>query len=245
MADLSLDSPPPPRHFATTRWTVVLAAGDTRNPQSREALAALCQTYHPAVYAYVRSRGQPAADAEDLTQSFFARLLEKKVLRAAAPDRGRFRSFLLTAVKNFLANAWDRTTAAKRGGGEAPLSFDFAAAESRFEPAVRTTPEDVFLQHWVLTLLTEVLDALAAEMAARGGERRFEVLRGFLTGPDPERTYRDAGKLLGLGESAVKVAVHRLRQRFGELLRQRVAETVASADEVDDEIAFLMTAAGS
>ena len=215
-------------------------------PESSRALAALCQAYWYPVYAYVRSRGFAAPDAEDLTQGFFTRLLEKEAIREATPERGRFRSFLLASVKNYLANERDRANAAKRGGGCALLSLDFAAAESRcpLPAAPGKTPDAVFLQQWTRMLLAETLAELEAEMCGKGERRRFAALSGLLTGAE-EGAYREAARELGLREGAARVAVHRMRRRFGELLRQRVAETVASPDQVEAEISFLLGAAGA
>lgn len=237
---------PAGHRFHTTQWTLVLAAGDMRDPDCRHALATLCEAYWQPVYAYVRRRGYRRPDAEDLTQGFFTRLVEKKSLRAAAPERGRFRSFLLAAIKNYLANEWDRARAEKRGGGKAPLSLDFDDAESRFklEAVTWKTPERAFLKQWTRTLLDQVLADLGGEMGRKGQRDRFEVLRGVLTGEDGGIRYQEAATRLEMSEAAVKVAVHRLRKRFGELLRARVADTVASPEEVQDEITFLLEAAG-
>jgi len=234
------------RRFETTHWSVVLAAKERIGPESRRALASLCQAYWYPVYAYVCSRGFAAPDAEDLTQGFFTRLLEKETIRGATPDRGRFRSFLLASVKNYLSNEWDRATAAKRGGGRAPLSLDFAAAESRYPlpPASGKRPDAVFVQQWTRTLLAETLAELEEEMCSKGEGRRFEALADLLTGAEGG-DYREAALKLGLREGAARVAVHRMRRRFGELLRRRVADTVASPDELEAEISFLLAAAGA
>ena len=223
---------------ATTQWSLVLAAGDSRNPQSAEALSTLCQTYWYPVYAFVRGRGHRADVAEDLTQGFFTQFLEKNYIRQVDPDRGRFRSFLLVSVKNFLANEWDRQRAEKRGGGIPPLSLDFEAAESRYglEPADTATPEKIFDRRWALTQLDKVLSSLRAEMVQVGMSDRFESLHGYLTGEGSGVPYEQIAGELGISEGAVKVAVHRMRRRFGELLRQAVAETVDNPDRIDSEI---------
>ncbi len=232
--------------FQTTQWTQVLAAGETQNPDSRQALAALCQSYWPPVYSYVRWRGYNRPDAEDLTQGFFARLLEKKSLRHARRERGRFRSFLLASIKHYLANEWDRARAQKRGSGEPPLALDFDVAEARYRPgpARSTTPEGAFLKQWALTLLEETLAELGAEMSRQGQEQRFEALAGYLTGDEAGVPYREVAARLDLSEAAVKVQVHRMRKRYGQLLRQKIADTVASPDQIEYEISSLLEVVG-
>jgi RNA polymerase sigma factor (sigma-70 family) len=229
--------------FATTRWSVVAAAGGGPSPEAREALAELCRAYWYPLYAYARRRSASADDAREQTQEFFARLLEKEYLQAADPRRGRFRSFLLTAFKRFLAHERDRAHAQKRGGGRPVLPLDFRAGEALYhrEPADRATPEGVYERRWALTLLEQTLARLRQELVSAGKERLFECLKGTLTGEDAG-PYARAGEELGLSEQAVKVAVHRLRKRYGELLRAEIAQTVATPEEVEDELRDLFAA---
>jgi RNA polymerase sigma factor (sigma-70 family) len=228
--------------FEPTRWTFVLAAsrqGDTL--AGRAALAELCETYWYPLYAYVRRCGYSAHDAEDLTQAFFARLLEKNSLAGASPEKGRFRSYLLAAIKHFLANEWDRSRARKRGGGKTILSLDGAAGESRhpLEPADGLTPDRIFERQWALALLDRVLDQLAAEFAERPAH--FAALKDFLTADAAPGATAAAARTLGLSEGAVRVAAHRLRQRYRHLLRAEIAQTVDGRSEVDAEIRRLFS----
>jgi RNA polymerase sigma-70 factor (ECF subfamily) len=234
----------PSSRFATTQWSLVLAAGRRGSVDGEEALARLCSLYWYPIFAFVRRQGHPADEAQDLTQGFFARLLEKDDLRAADRSRGRFRSFLLSACQHFLANEWDRQLAGKRGGGQVPVSIDVAAAEGRYERALAhsETPERLYDRQWCLTLLAGVLDDLRLDYEAAGRERVFDRLKDFLTAEEDAGTHADAARELGMSAAAVKVAVHRLRRRYREALRRRVAETVESATEVDDEIRHLLRA---
>jgi DNA-directed RNA polymerase specialized sigma24 family protein len=233
--------------FATTQWSIVAAAGDQASAVSREALAALCDSYWYPLYAYIRRCGYGPDEAEDLTQEFFARLLEKHWLRVADRERGRFRSFILASLKHFLANERDRERTLKRGGGVIPLSLDLQAAEGRFalEPGHDLTPDRVFERRWILTLLERVLGELRTEMAASGYEERFERLKEFLTGGSAGDSYARAAADLAMTEANVKVTVHRLRKRYGALLRQEVGRTVADPRDVDDEIRGLLAALGA
>lgn len=230
--------------FRTTRWSLIAAAGDAAAPDGRQALADLCRFYWYPVYAYVRRRGHDRHAAEDLTQAFFARLLEKNDLAAADPARGRFRSFLLTACQHFLANHHDHETAQKRGGGAKPLSIDFGEVEQRYarEPTDPHTPEADFERRWAMALLDQTLTELRAEYAESKKSALFDALKGTLTGDST--SYRDLGTRLGLSEGAVKVAVHRLRQRYREKLRAVIAETVDGPAAVDDELRDLFAALG-
>ena len=232
------------RRFATTHWSIVAAAGGRPSPESREALAALCQTYWYPLYAYVRSHGRRAQDAEDLTQEFFATLLEKGYLQAADRERGRFRSFLLTAFKRFLGKEQERANAQKRGGGKTILSIDFQTGEGRYqrEPSHDWTPERVFDRRWALTILEQVLARLAAEYAAKQKGRLWEQLQPYLTGTAGAPSYAAVASVLGITEGAVKVAVHRMRRRYRELLREEIVQTVDSPQEVDDELTLLLAA---
>jgi RNA polymerase sigma factor (sigma-70 family) len=231
--------------FETTQWSIVLAAGRGGGGGSRDALAALCESYSYPVYAYVRRCGHGADEAEDLTQAFFAALIEKRFLSAADPERGRFRSFLLAAVAHFLANERDREAALKRGGGRVVVSLDAGDAEWRYgrEPSHEETPERVFERRWALTLLDRTLARLRAESERAGHGARFERLKGFLTG-EGGGGYAEAAAGLGLSEGAAKVAVHRLRRRYRELLRDEIARTLADPAAVDDELRELFAALG-
>jgi RNA polymerase sigma factor (sigma-70 family) len=239
--------PQRPANFATTHWSLVLRAGDRGDADSGASLAALCERYWFPLYAYVRRRGHEPHEAQDLTQAFFLRVLEKNVLAAATPERGRFRSFLLTSMKNFLANDWDRQQAEKRGGGRRPLSFDAAAGESRLsiDPADDVTPEKIYQRQWALTLLDSVIARLQEEFAAAGKERQFELLKAVLTGDRAFSGYAAAAAELGMSEEAARQAAHRLRKRYRELLREEVAQTVADPGEVDQEIQSLFQALGA
>jgi RNA polymerase sigma factor (sigma-70 family) len=228
--------------FATTQWSIVLAAGDGRAPDSRQALASLCEAYWLPVYAYVRRLTPSAADSQDLTQGFFAHLLETDAIAKADPERGRFRTFLLTAAKNYLANERQKARAEKRGGGKAPLALDFDAGESRLtiEPAHELTPEKLYERRWVLALLDQVLDSLRNELAAAGKERHFEKLKGAIVGEVTEAVYEQAAEALGITPAAAKQSAYRLRKRYRELFRQEVARTVADEGELDAEIGRLL-----
>jgi RNA polymerase sigma factor (sigma-70 family) len=230
-----------PGAFATTRWSVVLGAGQRLDPNAAAALAELCQRYWYPLYAYVRRRGNDADEARDLTQEFFLRLLEKNTLAVATPERGRFRAFLLTALKNFLANERERAGAKKRGGGRLPLSLDFDSGETRFkfEPAHQLTAERLFERQWTITLLDRVMSQLQEEHRAAGKLPQFELLRGSILGEDPSDSYARIGDALGMAEGAARTAAHRLRKRYRELLRAEIAETVGDPSEVDAEIGRL------
>jgi RNA polymerase sigma factor (sigma-70 family) len=234
-------------HFATTHWSMVVAAGDRATPRSQEALSRLCEAYWYPLYVYVRRWGHGADEAQDLTQEFFARLMEKGYLRQADPQRGRFRSFLLAALKHFLANERDRAGAQKRGGGRPPLPLEIENAEGRYslEPADPETPEKIFERRWALTLLDKVLSRLRDEYHRAGKGALFDLLKDLLTAGKAGEPYARLGAELGMSEGAVKVAVHRLRRRFGELLREEIAQTVADPQDVDDEIRYLFAALGA
>lgn len=223
---------------------MIAAAGSATGPDRSRALADLCRLYWYPVYAHVRRRTPDQHKAEDLTQAFFARLLEKNDLAAADPARGRFRTFLLSACQHFLANQHDLETAVKRGGGVLPRTIDFGDGEARFtrEPADPVTPEADFERRWALTLLDQTLNELRTEYAEGGKEKLFDVLKGTLTGDGA--AYRELGVKLNLTEGAVKVAVHRLRQRYRDKLRAVIAETVDTPADVDDEIRDLFAALG-
>ena len=229
--------------FATTNWSLVLAArGDT--PRAQEALAALCEAYWYPVYAFVRRQGRGADEARDLTQSYFLRLLEKGYLRQVQPEAGRFRSFLLASVKHFLANEWDRVRAQKRTLERTALSLDTDAAAQKYQTSLadRLDPERLFERQWATTVLERGLESLRREMDDGGDGVRFAQLKAYLTGEEPAAPYRDVAATLGISESAVRVAVHRMRQRFGQLLREEIARTVNGPTEVEEEIRFLLGA---
>jgi RNA polymerase sigma factor (sigma-70 family) len=231
--------------FATTHWSLVSAAKDPDAPEARQALADLCGAYWFPVYAYVRRCGHDRHAAEDLTQAFFARLLEKNDLAAADRTRGRFRTFLLTACQHFLANQNDHATAKKRGGGKAHFSLDFAAAEGRFahEPADAETPERAFERRWALELLDRALAELRQEYVESGRGKLFDALKGCLMA-GAETPYAELAAGLNMTEGAVKVAVHRLRQRYRDRLREAIGRTVADPEDVDDEVRDLFAALG-
>lgn len=236
----------PVGEFATTHWTLVLQAGQRGGQQADAALGVLCEHYWYPLYVYVRRRVGDVHEAQDLTQAFFARLLEKNVLAEAERERGRFRSFLLTALKNFLANEWDREHTQKRGGRRQPLSLDFDSGESRLhlEPAHGLTPEKLYERQWTLTLLERVVTRLQEELTKSGKSRQFELLKQTLTGQRDESLYATAATELGLTEDAARQAAHRLRKRYRELLRDEVAQTVAEPGEVDEEIRSLFESLG-
>ena len=230
--------------FATTRWSVVLAAGKGASPDADTALASLCQRYWYPLYAFVRRSGHQPADAQDLTQEFFARLLEKHYLRAADPERGRFRSFLLASCKHFLSKERDRAKAQKRGGGRKVLPLDFEAGERRYslEPTHEATAEKVYERRWALTLLDQVFARLRNEFDRAGKRNEFDRLKVYLTGEAAALSYREAAAELGTTEGAVKVAVHRLRRRYRELVREEIGHTVAGPDDVAEELRRLFAA---
>ncbi|HUY31732.1 MAG TPA: sigma-70 family RNA polymerase sigma factor [Pirellulales bacterium] len=238
-----MDSSFQSKNFPTTLWTVVLHAGRDEPAQARAALAQLCQAYWYPLYSFVRRRGYSPHDAEDLTQAFFAQILEKRRLEHVDPELGRFRTFLLASLKNFLANDWDRAHACKRGGGQTIVSLDEASAESRYrlEPSHEMTPERHFERQWAMTLLDQVLDALRDEYQAEGNGDLFDELKAAIIG-QPGR-YADMAARLRRSEGAIKVAVHRLRRRYRELLRARIAATVGEGD-VEDELRHLLAVLG-
>lgn len=232
--------------FVTTQWSLVLAAGEDGTEGAGEALARLCSLYWYPVFAFVRRQGASAEEAEDLTQGFFARIIDKGDIGDADRTRGRFRSFLLAACRHYLSNERDRARAEKRGSGRAPVSIDVAAAELRYERALAhaETPDRVFERQWCLTLLAAALEAVREDYEAAGKGRLFDRLQDFLTAEAGEVTHAEAARDLGMAEGAVKVAVHRLRQRYRKALRARVADTVETAADVEDEIRHLRRTLG-
>jgi RNA polymerase sigma-70 factor (ECF subfamily) len=230
--------------FATTRWTVVLAAGRPDAPQAGVALEELCRTYWYPLYVYVRRQTATREDAEDLTQAFFARFLEKNYLEGLSSDKGKFRAFLLASLKHFLANEWDRANRQKRGGGVANLSLDWQDAETRFQiqPADTLSPDKLYDREWAVTLLGRVITRLRDENVSEGKAELFEQLKPFLMVGKSAIPYAQAAEPLKLTEGAVRVAVHRLRRRYRELLREEIAQTLADPSQADEELKALMSA---
>lgn len=228
--------------FLTTQWSLVLAAGDTAAPGCREALDELCELYWYPIYAFARRRGASAEDAQDQVQGFFSHLLERGTLKGADPGRGRFRSFLLGAFKLYLADERSRAEAQKRGGAATALSLDLEGAEERYrlEAEPEENPDRLFARRWALELLAHTRRRLESELAAGRTPERSRRLATFLTDVDGA-PYREVASELGMTEPAVKVAVHRLRQRYGALLREEVGRTVEDPGRVDDEIRYLFS----
>ena len=219
-----------------------MTAGEAESSRATEALSRLCSSYWYPVYAYVRRGGHDPHTAQDLTQEFFARLIEKNFVAGAAQEKGRFRSFMLIALKRFLVNEWQRTQAQKRGGGVqfVPLETEDAEARYQLEPADELTAERVYERRWALALLDQVMNALRQEFLANGKSELFDALKVFLSGEKGAESQLEIGARFGLSESAVKSAVHRLRQRYRELLREEVAQTVVSRVDVEDELRHLL-----
>lgn len=238
---------PGKRRFATTRWSLVLAAADPAAPYSREALAELCAAYWYPVYSYIRRRGHDAHRAEDLTQQFFTRLLEKRFLAGVERGKGRFRSFLLTCVSRLLANDWEHGAALKRGGGRPLVSIDAADADRRYrlEPAQGQTAEAIFAKRWALELLDRAIVRLEGDFRDAGKGRLFGDLKGYLQGDRGLSPYSEVAAAHGMTEGAIKAAVFRLRHRFGLVLREEVARTVDDPAEVEDELRGLLLALGT
>jgi len=227
--------------FATTHWSVVLAAGQSASTEANQALELLCRTYWYPLYAYVRRKGYDAHVAQDLTQEFFARLLARNYLSVADRNKGKFRSFLLGCLEHFLAREWTRPHAQKRGGGQPLFSLDETDAENRYlrEPAHELSAEKIFDRRWATTLLDQAMARLREECLASQKGDLFEKSQNYLSGEKGEASYADLAATLGMSEAAIKVAVHRLRQRYGELVRAEIAQTVASPKEVDEELQYL------
>lgn len=234
--------PGAPGVFATTHWSLVLSAADEHSPQAADALAQLCQDYWHPLYAFVRRQGASPHEAEDLTQEFFARLLAKRSIANASREKGRFRTFLLVALKRFLINERERAHAQKRGGGQLAISLDVEEAEAgyRAEPVDAMTADRIYERRWVLALLDRVIESLRAEAEADGKGEIFELLKVFLCGEKGAKSQASIGKRFGMSEGAVKAAVHRLRVRYRDRLRSEVAKTVAHPSEIDDELRHLL-----
>ena len=227
--------------FSTTRWSVVLLAGRSMSPESAAALEKLCRAYWPPIYCFARRKGWNDADAQDLTQAFFARLLERNWVGQADQQKGRFRSFLLSTMNHFLADEWDKARAQKRGGGILPVPLQFDTAETRYghEPADNVTPEQNYERRWALTLLDKVLQRLRSEYEQEGKAELFAALHPCLVGDRTAQPYAELAVTLGVSEGAVKSAVHRLRQRYRQLLHDEIAQTVANPGEVNEELHHL------
>jgi RNA polymerase sigma-70 factor (ECF subfamily) len=227
--------------FVTTHWSVVLDAARSDTTQAQAALEILCETYWYPLYAYVRRRGSSAQDAQDLTQAFFARLLERHWVDRADRSRGRFRTFLLTAMSRFLADEWDKLRAQKRGGHIVHVPVQLESAETRYgvEPADCRTPEQFFERQWALTLLDTVLQRLRAEYERAGKGELFAGLSASLVGGREAQPYAELAKRLDMNEGAVKVAVHRLRKRYRQLLRAEIGQTLTTTEDVDEELRYL------
>ncbi len=232
------------RHFATTSWSMVVSAGGS-GAGSRQALEQLCQTYWYPLYAFLRSKHHSHHAAEDLTQGFFTHLLQRERLQIADQQRGRFRTFLLSSLENFATGHWRRETAEKRGGKATTLSLDFETADARFrcEAVDHRTPEHLFDRAWALTVLQQTMDRLATEYEANGKAHLFDALRTQLINPQP-LAVASLARELSMSEGAVRVAAHRLRQRYRSRLRDHVAQTVSHVDQIDDELSMLLAALG-
>jgi RNA polymerase sigma factor (sigma-70 family) len=239
-----LTTPPPKACFVTTRWSVVLTAGRNDTTRAQDALSRLCETYWYPLYAYVRRRGFSPEDAQDLTQGFFARLLEHNWVGDADRSKGRFRTFLLTALSRFLANEWDRTRSQKRGGGVPALSLDTALAEERYrsEAAQTMAPDQLYDRQWAMILLDRALNQLGKEHEQSGKAGEFAVLSPALTAERGAIPYETLAAQLGMSETAARQAVHRLRKRFREVFREEIAQTVTAPEEVEEEIRHLLAA---
>jgi RNA polymerase sigma-70 factor (ECF subfamily) len=236
-----------PRDFRTTHWSVVLAAKRSDSPERMAALTALCKDYWYPLYAFVRRQGRDRHQAEDLTQGFFARLLEKNALGSVQRDQGRFRSFLLASLKNFLVNEWNRDHTVKRGGEYSIISWEDQPGEDRYvrEPSHDATPERLFEQSWALTLIQTVLEQLKKEYADGGKSPLFEAIQAYLSEEAGAGTYAEIAAKLDMTEGAVKMSVFRMRSRFGILLRAQIAETVREEREVEEELRHLFSCVGN
>ncbi len=230
-----------PGAFSTTHWSVVLKAGHDSSPDAAQALERLCRTYWYPLYVVVRRRGYSPEDAQDLTQEFFARFLEHKYVALADKSRGKFRTFLLRSLEHFLINEWNKATAVKRGGARQVIAWNEEDAENRYllERADDAAPDKIFEKRWAMSLLNEVMGRLREEYSEPGRRQLFDSLKVSVWGEPTDTSYQEIGAKLGMAEGALKVAAHRLRQRYRELLRTEVARTVSSAAEVDEELRHL------
>jgi len=249
---LSCDDPRPATRaqgdiFATTHWTVVLAAGRASSEQADVALEELCRTYWYPLYVYVRRQTSTREDAEDLTQAFFARFLEKNYLEKLTSQKGKFRAFLLASLKHFLANEWDRANRQKRGGGVLPLSLDWQDADARYQidPADNASPDKLYDRAWAIRVLERVLARLRDENSGGEKAKLFEQLKAFLTVGANAIPHAEAAARLNLTEGAVRVAVHRLRRRYRELLREEISQTLSDPVQIEEEMQTLFSAFGN
>jgi len=233
--------------FTTTRWSIVLNAQDPASPHASEALEKLCRAYWYPLYAFVRRQGHDEATAKDLTQGFFAKLLEKNYLSGVHPDKGRFRTFLLVAVRHFISDEGDKARALKRGGGQPVISLDETVGEDRYrqEPVESMDAEKLYERRWALTLLEQARERLKEDYRAAGKAELYERLQPFESGGSDAPAYADVAPALGLSEGGLRAAVHRMRQRYRELVREEVAQTVNSPAEVDEEIRYLIRVVSS
>lgn len=233
-----------PAAFATTHWSVVLRAGQPDSLEAQAALGSLYEAYAYPLYAYLRCKGQPPESAQDFVQEIFLALLRKNQLATVSPEKGRFRSYLLASANHLLANEWTRVHRQKRGGNQQPLAWDALSVEERFqlEPADRLDPGKRFEQRWAFALLNRVFDRLRVEWAAGGRRENFEALQVYLSGDHDAPGYAEAGQRIGLSEGAARVAVHRLRQRYRDLLRAEIAQTVSDPDDIEEELRDLIRA---
>ena len=231
-------------HFATTHWSVVLAAGKSSSAQQKQALETLCQSYWFPLYAFLRRRGYDKHRAEDYIQAFFAHILEKHDLRTAHPKYGKFRSFLLIRLKYFISDERDRAQAQKRGGGKKILSLSLENAEGQYavEPADQLSPEMLFEKSWALTVLERTIDRLEADMAKKNKQKLFQHLKLYLTAEKDVIPYQDMATELEMTEGSVRVAVHRLRRQYRRLLREEIAQTIADEHQIDEEMGYLFAA---
>jgi RNA polymerase sigma factor (sigma-70 family) len=244
MLESEFNAMPAQARFATTHWSVVMEAGREESPKASQALEQLCRTYWYPLYAYVRRKGHDPDDAQDLTQEFFARLLRGNFLHTVEQRKGKFRSFLVASLENFLVKEWLRANRQKRGGGQPVLSLDEEGAENRYalEPASNLSPQKLYERRWAMTLLDLTMKRLEEECRQQGKSQLFEQTRNLLSGDAQEEGYRELAARLATSEGALRVAVHRLRQRFGVLLREEIAHTVTSPEDVDEEVRSLFAA---
>jgi len=235
----TMDTLPGPSQFPATRWSLVVAAGDPHRKEARSALVSLCESYWYPLYAYLRRRGYSSDLAQDLTQEFFVRVIEGRYLDRAEPEKGRFRAFLLTSLKFFVADEDDRRRAHKRGGGMV-VPLEFSSGEERYqrEPAHAETPERIYERRWALSVLDRVVEKLRNEFVQHGRPDHFERLKVFLLGQS-DAPYAALAREMNTTEGALKVAIHRLRKRYRELFRQEIADTVADPTEVESELRYL------
>ncbi len=226
------------KNFATTRWSMVACAGQNSSPDSQRALADLCEAYWVPLYGYIKRRVNNDAEARDMTQAFFTELLEKKLIGDADPSRGKFRSYLLGSLKHFLSHQWEKANALKRGGGKAPISLNFASADSsiKIEPVDGLTPEQIFDRDWAMTLLSQIMERLKSEYVDSGKAELFAHLKPLLIGSPSGNTWGHVAERLQMTEAAAKMVRSRMRKRYREILRQEIADTVSKPEDVDDEI---------